>query len=377
MTDIELARDFTPAPAAPAQPSTWDVLERQANVLAQSGIVPSQYQGKPNDIIAAGLMGHEVGWGVMTSLQLIHVVEGKPEVSAEGMVALIRRAGHSLKGTVSPEGAYVSGRRGDSGDEMEYSFTQEDAKRADLAGKQNWRRYPSSMLWARAVSQLGRMLFPDVLLGVSYVHGEISGADFDLGEPIVPPPVDGVLDASGSPMLMEGPEVYPSDAEVAELLELVRSLDDDTKAALKAEGVVRTRPGKYSWSFRSDHRWTTIELNDARSWIYGRIGVEPWDEAPAPAVVDPDETVIDLDEAPAEPQSLAYTADEAMALVRSLGHVPPKAPNPRARERALALACVALDTEFETLEEAMAEDGAAVMSFITSTSPAAIDGEAQ
>lgn len=88
MTAIE------PRAAAPVTP--WELLARQADVLASSAIIPRQYQGRPEDIIAAGLMGHELGWGVMTSLQLIHVVEGKPEVSAEGMVALIRRAGHSV-----------------------------------------------------------------------------------------------------------------------------------------------------------------------------------------------------------------------------------------------------------------------------------------
>jgi hypothetical protein len=255
----------------------WDILNRQAAVLAESAIVPARYQGHPEDIIAAGLMGHEVGWGVMTSLQLIHVVEGKPEISAEGMVALVRRAGHSMTGEVSPEAATVRGKRGDNGDEMDYSFTQSDAKRADLAGKTNWRRYPSSMLWARAVSQLCRMLFPDVLLGMSYVAGEISGADFDLGEPIVPPPA-GVVDVAGHQVLMSGPTIYPSDSEVADLLALAKALTEEQRAAVKAEGARLARPGKYSWSFLPEHRWTVPELRDATAFIQGLAGAEPWED---------------------------------------------------------------------------------------------------
>jgi len=317
MTAIE------PRAAAPITP--WELLARQADVLASSAIIPRQYQGRPEDIIAAGLMGHELGWGVMTSLQLIHVVEGKPEVSAEGMVALIRRAGHSVTGQVSPESASVQGRRGDNGDEMTYTFTQEDAKRADLAGKQNWRRYPSSMLWARAVSQLARMLFPDVLLGVSYVNGEISGADFELGEPMVPPPVDGVIDVTGAPVQMVGPTVYVTDAEVAELLELVRQLPDDAKAALKAEAKARNRPGRYSWSFASEHRWTPHELAEAKAWIYSRAGMEPWDEPTPTADEIVDAEVVEDPEPPASTAPDGITVDDLLAALVAAGRVAPKA----------------------------------------------------
>ena len=265
----------------------WDMLHVQANTLAESSIVPRQYQRKPADIIAAGLMGAEVGWGVMTALQLIHVVEGKPEVSAEGMVALIRRAGHSLTGEVSSESVTVHGKRGDNGDTMTFTFTLEDANRANLARKEVWKKYPSSMLWARAVSQLGRMLFPDVLLGVSYVEGEISGADLGMEAPtFTPQPVD-VVDADGRLVEMQGPEVYPADEEIDELLETIKGLDESDREALKAEAQMRERPGKYSWSFQTGHRWTVKELADVKAWVFARMGEEPWD-SPAEPVDDQD-----------------------------------------------------------------------------------------
>lgn len=353
MTDIELR---TQTPVTP-----WELLARQADVLASSAIIPRQYQGRPEDIIAAGLMGHELGWGVMTSLQLIHVVEGKPEVSAEGMVALIRRAGHSVTGTVSPEAATVQGRRGDNGDEMTYTFTQEDAKRADLAGKQNWRRYPSSMLWARAVSQLARMLFPDVLLGVSYVHGEISGADFELGEPIVPPPVDGVVDVTGTPMQMVGPAVYVTDAEVAELLELVRQLPDADKSALKAEAKARNRPGRYSWSFAPEHRWTPHELAEVKAWVYGRAGMEPWDDIEPAVLVDPEtgEVVADDPEPPASTAPDAVTVDHLLAAAQAANRIDPKVGLGTARKHLVALAAELVGVTVEHADELVADQAVA------------------
>lgn len=362
MTAIE------PRPPAPVTP--WEMLARQADVLASSAIIPRQYQGRPEDIIAAGLMGHELGWGVMTSLQLIHVVEGKPEVSAEGMVALIRRAGHSVTGTVSPEAAAVQGRRGDNGDEMAYTFTQEDAKRADLAGKTNWRRYPSSMLWARAVSQLARMLFPDVLLGVSYVHGEISGADFELGEPMIPPPVDGVIDVTGSATSMVGPVVYVTDAEVAALLDLVRGLSDDDKAALKAEAQTRNRPGRYSWSFAPDHHWTPHELTEAKGWIYSRAGMEPWDDPTAGVDVETGEVVdavlvddegLAPDGLPADPEFDVDNVTVAALTTAAVGsgRIDGKSGVGTQRKRLVALAAELVGVTVEHADELVADQAVA------------------
>ena len=150
----------------------FDTLERQANMLASSSIVPAQYRKKPGDIVAAAMMGHELGFAVMTSLRSIHVVDGKPQLSAEAMNAIVRRAGHSITGETSAKAATATGVRRDNGDTMTATFTIDDAQRAGLKGA-NWQKYPSAMLWARAVSMVCRELFPDVALG-SYTLGELA-----------------------------------------------------------------------------------------------------------------------------------------------------------------------------------------------------------
>ena len=72
----------------------------------------------------------------------------------------------------------------------EVEFTVEDAKRAGLTGKDNWRKYPSDMLWARMISRAKRRVAPDVCMG-AYVEGEISGsATVVNGEAAAPPAVN-------------------------------------------------------------------------------------------------------------------------------------------------------------------------------------------
>src|SRR5688572_19437976 len=110
----------------------WAMIKEQASIMANTEVVPKQYRGKPDDIIAAGLYGRELGFGLATALNLIDVIEGNPEINAEGKLALIRSRGHSVTGGVDDEKAWMRGRRADTGDEMEVVFTYEEAQRIKI-----------------------------------------------------------------------------------------------------------------------------------------------------------------------------------------------------------------------------------------------------
>jgi hypothetical protein len=166
----------------------FDLMIRQADVLANSRIIPAAYRNRSADIVAAGLAGLAFGWDVMTSLRNYHVIEGTASLRPEAMLGLVRRAGHSVTLELGdgPEGrqAVAVGRRADTGDEHRSVFSEADAKRAGLAGKKNWSQYLDSMLTWRSVSALCRVLFPDVVLGAGYVPEELGG-DVDLtGTPV-------------------------------------------------------------------------------------------------------------------------------------------------------------------------------------------------
>ena len=70
-----------------------------------------------------------------------------------------------------------------------------DAKRAGLADKQNWKRYPRQMLTARAVTELGRTLFADdLILGEAYTPEEVGHVGvydaIDVDDSYVPAGID-------------------------------------------------------------------------------------------------------------------------------------------------------------------------------------------
>ena len=167
----------------------FELVMRQAEVLADSRIIPKAYQRSVPDIIAAGLAGRAFGWDVMASMRSFHVVEGTASMRPEAMLALVRAAGHSVALDVSDGAVAATGVRSDNNDSHVAVFSMNDAKRAGLAGKHNWKTYPEAMLTWRAVSKLCRVLFPDVVLGAGMVPEELGAEVTPAGDPLVPPAI--------------------------------------------------------------------------------------------------------------------------------------------------------------------------------------------
>ena len=182
-------------PAAPRgsslelAPEAWKLASR----VADTDFVPKALRGKPEAVLACILAGHEAGISPMQSLSKIHVVDGRPAMSAELMRALVLRAGHEIwVEEQSSTRVILKGQRAGSERVSTVTWTMDDAKRANLSGKQNWRSYPTAMLLARATSELCRMIFPDVLAGISHTIEEIGDLSDDVdpiyGAPEVVPP---------------------------------------------------------------------------------------------------------------------------------------------------------------------------------------------
>lgn len=125
------------------------------------------------------IAGRELGIGPMTAMTGIHLVQGKPALSAGLVAALIQRSGryHYDVLEASDTGCKLAWYRGE---QMvgESSFTLDEAKKAGLAGKDVWKNYPSDMCFARALTRGARRFCADVFLGAVYVPEEL-GASVD------------------------------------------------------------------------------------------------------------------------------------------------------------------------------------------------------
>jgi hypothetical protein len=111
------------------------------------------------------------------------VIEGKPSLAPEGMRGLVLKAGHRIDvKQATNDKVVLYGRRADSGSEATVEWTMKDAQLAGLAGRGAWKTYPRAMLMARATSELCRMLFADIIAGLSYTPEEVmsvAGKEYD------------------------------------------------------------------------------------------------------------------------------------------------------------------------------------------------------
>jgi hypothetical protein len=174
-TITELDRDPGGVVVAPMLPATYDFAPKDlteamklADMLASSTMVPKDFQGKPGNCFIAMQMGHELGLKPIQSLQSIAVINGRPAVWGDALLALVIGSGvcdYVREPTPNTEeGVCIVKRKGQL--EVTRRFTAEDAQRAGLLKKDIWQQYRPRMLQMRARAFALRDVFPDVLKGL-------------------------------------------------------------------------------------------------------------------------------------------------------------------------------------------------------------------
>lgn len=150
--------------------------------------------------------GEELGLGPMTSMQGFHVIQGKPTISGQIMAAKVKRSeryDYRVREATAAKCRIEWFQGNESIGWSEYTFEQ--AQRAGLTGKDNWKKTPEDMLFNRAISRGVRRHCPDILAGATAY---------------VPEELDVEVDGNGDPVHVEQPAMVPDvdpepvDAEV-------------------------------------------------------------------------------------------------------------------------------------------------------------------
>jgi hypothetical protein len=130
-------------------------------------------------VLATVLAGRELGLQAMASLRAIHIVEGKPTLSADLIRALVINSGHARYFRVTERTdtrATFETQRGDD-PPVSLSFTIDEGRAAwskgdDAWKKSGWGKFPADMLVARASAKLARLVYPDICFGL-YTREEL------------------------------------------------------------------------------------------------------------------------------------------------------------------------------------------------------------
>lgn len=163
-----------------------------AKELVTTGFLPISVK-TPAQALAIIQTGKELGIGPMHALRSIHIIQGKPTLSAELQLAMFKAKGGRVVWDVSTDAVATISLVHPNGDKHTETFTIEDAKRAGITNKDGWKNYPKAMLRARASSAGLRAVAPDIVAGI-YDPEEL-GVDLNERGEIVLPPSTVVEDA--------------------------------------------------------------------------------------------------------------------------------------------------------------------------------------
>lgn len=151
-------------------PQSLDEAFRVSQAIAASGLAPRGID-KAEQIMVAIMAGAELGLAPFQSLQSFAVVNGRPTLWGDGLLAVVRGRGVRVREWREGEGdymvAYCEAIRPDTGEEIERSFSVPEAKKAGLWGKTGpWQQYPQRMLQMRARALALRDGCADMLRGI-------------------------------------------------------------------------------------------------------------------------------------------------------------------------------------------------------------------
>jgi len=203
-------------------------------IVAQSGYFTAI--ANVPQAVAKILRGRELGVPPITAIENVYIVNGRTALHAGLIASLIKQSGKYNYRVVEQTDKSCTLKFYENGAEIgESRYTIEEAQRAGLVKEGSvWAKYPSDMLFARALTRGARRFTPDVFQGSIYTPEELASS-VDM-----PEEVDGVI---------EGEVSYPDQETESTKQEIVGKIE-------RAWAWLQKKTGLYT---AAQHRWRSIE----------------------------------------------------------------------------------------------------------------------
>ncbi|HSV48411.1 MAG TPA: hypothetical protein VLJ58_21660 [Ramlibacter sp.] len=222
------------------QPRSFDEAWNLATMIAKTDMAPKDYQGKPERCMVAIQWGDEVGLKPLQSVQNIAVINGRPSLWGDSMLAIVRASplckyfiekwegsGDSLK-------AICRTHRVGEPEEQMREFSMTDAKTAGLLNKDTYKQYGKRMIQMRARGWLIRDVYTDLIRGLHMAEEAMD----------MPAPTEkfmGAADVVGTPPPPPPPTEWPADLFAARLPEWHKAIKDKKATADAIVAKARTK----------------------------------------------------------------------------------------------------------------------------------------
>lgn len=208
-------------------PSTHSEMQTLADSFAKSNLLPEALRGKAADVFVSIVAGAELGLPPMAAIRGVNVIQGRPVLTADTMVAVVMGSGlaeYFMCVEETPTSVTYETKRKSAPSPQRCTWSDTDTKTAGLNTKENHRLHPRAMRKARCKSMLARDAYPDVLAGC-YDPDEVDALPQQ--RPAYTPPTDAIdaeiVDASATDRALADIE---NAADVTALKSLAKSIKD-------------------------------------------------------------------------------------------------------------------------------------------------------
>ena len=138
-------------------------IQKMAEVAATSKMFGFK---NPQEAMAIMLLCQAEGLHPAIAMRDFHVIQGRPALKADAMLARFQQAGGSVSWKEYTDEKVTGLFTHPQGGSLELSWTLRQAKEIGIANKDNWKNYPRAMLRARVISEGIRSVFPGCVVGV-------------------------------------------------------------------------------------------------------------------------------------------------------------------------------------------------------------------
>jgi len=199
------------------------------------------------------------------AVQEYHIIQGRPALKADAMLARFQAAGGKVKWTSMTDQRVAGEFSHPQGGSVEIDWTIDMAKRAGLTKNPTWNQYPRAMLRARCISEGIRTVYPGVTVG-TYTPEEVqdmeppqtsrqapqnapqaAAAPVEMAEVVVD--VESLLERISLTATIEGMELLradisrmPKGADRTRVVEAAKRRVDEIKQEMERERQAREEP---------------------------------------------------------------------------------------------------------------------------------------
>lgn len=216
---------------------TMDDATKAAQAMSKSGFFADTKEA--SQAIVKILAGQELGFGPFASMTGVNIIQNKPVLAANLLAAAVKRTGKYNYRVTKHSETECEITFYEGGQEVGKSaFTMTDATKAGVAGKDNWKKYPRNMLFARAISNGQKWYAPDVFNGATVYTPDELGATVDEEG-------NAIIDAKAEEVIQETTITDPEPDNEQPPIELIDPLGDKAVAyAADKWGIAQTHARK-------------------------------------------------------------------------------------------------------------------------------------